>query len=188
MRRSGGRRMSFWRSLAAVSPVRIPTSGATKLSPRRSAASSIPFSGARRFFSMSKASARSGEMYSTRVRCDRSSGRGVVVSRSIDARNAVSVLPDPVGAQISVCSPAAMCGQPCTCGGVGSGNDAANHSRTAGENAASTGWSAIRPTYPPARPSSPGLSGPDPDRPAGWISRPSSWRSRRRSCRPCRAP
>jgi hypothetical protein len=63
----------------------------------------------------------------------------VVVSRSIDVRNAVRVLPEPVGAQISVCSPATMRGQPSTCGGVGSGNDAANHSRTAGENASRTG-------------------------------------------------
>ena len=60
--RSGGRRINFCRSLAAVSPVRIPTSGATKGSPNRSAASSIPLSGARRFFSMSNARARSGEM------------------------------------------------------------------------------------------------------------------------------
>jgi hypothetical protein len=89
-------------------------------------------------------------MYSTRVRCDRRSGGGVVVSRSIDARNAVSVLPDPVGAQMSVCSPAAMCGHPWIWGAVGVGNDAANHSRTAGENASRTGWSAIRPTYPGA--------------------------------------
>jgi hypothetical protein len=63
----------------------------------------------------------------------------VVTSRSIEARNAVSVLPDPVGAQISVCSPATMCGHPSICGGVGDGNDDANHSRTAGENAARTG-------------------------------------------------
>ncbi len=50
----------------------------------------------------------------------------------------MSVFPDPVGAQISVCSPAAMCGQPCTWAGVGSGNEAANHSPTAGVNAPST--------------------------------------------------
>jgi hypothetical protein len=89
-------------------------------------------------------------MYSTLVRCERSSGRGVVVNRSIEERNAVSVLPDPVGAQISVCSPAVMCGHPRTCGGVGSGNDAANHSRTAGENASRTGWAAIATRYPPS--------------------------------------
>ncbi len=99
----------------------------------------MPTSGARRFFSISNASARSGEMYSTRVRWVRPSGRCEVTSRSIDARNAVSVLPDPVGAQISVCSPLAMCGHPMIWGGVGSGNEDANHSRTAGENAPSTG-------------------------------------------------
>ena len=59
-------------------------------------------------------------------------------------RNAVSVLPLPVGAQISVCSPSAMGGHPLTCAGVGSGNVVANHSRTAGENRSSTGWSAMR--------------------------------------------
>ena len=62
MSRSGGRRMSAWRSLALVSPVRTPTTGAVKGSPCRSAASPMPASGARRFFSTSKASARSGEM------------------------------------------------------------------------------------------------------------------------------
>ena len=51
----------------------------------------------------------------------------------------MSVFPEPVGAQISVCSPAAMCGQPSIWGGVGSGKEDANHSRTAGENAASAG-------------------------------------------------
>ena len=57
----------------------------------------------------------------------------------MDDRNAVSVLPLPVGAQTSVCWPLRMGGQPWTCGGVGAGNDAANHSRTAGEKPWSTG-------------------------------------------------
>ena len=70
----------------------------------------------RRFFSTSKARARSGEMYTTRVRALRSSGGGVVTSRSIDHKKAASVLPLPVGAQISVCSPAAMGGQPSSWG------------------------------------------------------------------------
>ena len=38
-------------------------------------------------------------------------------------RKADSVLPEPVGARISVCSPLAMAGQPCACAGVASGND-----------------------------------------------------------------
>ena len=63
----------------------------------------------------------------------------MVHRRSIEARNAVSVLPLPVGAQIRVCSPAAIGGQPSIWAGVGAGNDAANQARTAGENASSTG-------------------------------------------------
>ena len=59
--------------------------------------------------------------------------------RSIDHKKAASVFPLPVGAQISVCSPPAIGGHPSSWGFVGSGNDAANHARTAGENAARTG-------------------------------------------------
>ena len=51
----------------------------------------------------------------------------------------MSVLPEPVGAQISVCSPFAMWGQPWICGGVGEGNEDANQALTAGENASRTG-------------------------------------------------
>ena len=65
---SGGLRTSCLRSLLDVSPVRMPTVGSTNISPNRSAACWMPTIGARRFFSTSKASARSGEMYSTRVR------------------------------------------------------------------------------------------------------------------------
>ena len=43
------------------------------------------------------------------------------------------VLPEPVGAAISVSVPLAMRGQPCACGSVGpSGNVRANHVATAG--------------------------------------------------------
>src|SRR6185437_1808663 len=52
--------------------------------------------------------------------------------RSMQAKNAASVLPEPVGAQISVSVSARMCGQPCSCGSVGVPNFAANHSRTSG--------------------------------------------------------
>jgi hypothetical protein len=58
--------------------------------------------------------------------------------RSRPHRKAASVLPDPVGARIRVCSPEAMAGQPCSWAGVGAGNDEANHSLTAGENASRT--------------------------------------------------
>src|SRR5260221_305284 len=37
----------------------------------------------------------------------------------MQARKAASVLPDPVGAEISVVWPARMWGQPCSCGSIG---------------------------------------------------------------------
>ena len=45
-------------------------------------------------------------------------------------RNEASVLPEPVGAQISVCAPEAIAGQPAACAGVGASNEASNHLRT----------------------------------------------------------
>lgn len=59
-------------------------------------------------------------------------------------RNAVSVLPDPVGARISVCSPEAMAGQPCSWAAVGARNDDENQARTGSENRSSE---PIRPAY-----------------------------------------
>src|SRR5277367_1271735 len=50
----------------------------------------------------------------------------------MQARNAASVLPEPVGAQIRVFFLARMCGQPSSCGSVGVPNLATNHSRTSG--------------------------------------------------------
>ncbi len=48
-------------------------------------------------------------------------------------RKPASVLPEPVGAAMSVSVPDAMCGQPSRCGGVGpSGKRRRNHSPTAG--------------------------------------------------------
>lgn len=51
--------------------------------------------------------------------------------------NAARVLPDPVGAQMSVCSPAAIAGQPWTWAAVGSANVDRNQSAAAGVKAAS---------------------------------------------------
>ena len=62
---------------------------------------------------------------------------GVLPSRSIAHRNAASVLPDPVGAHNSVCSPRAMGPQAAVCAAVGSGNDVENHARTGSENGSS---------------------------------------------------
>jgi hypothetical protein len=57
--------------------------------------------------------------------------------RSMQARNAASVLPDPVGAEISVVRPARMCGQPCSWGSVGVPKRWTNHS-------CSNGWAQDR--------------------------------------------
>src|SRR5579872_7345948 len=49
-------------------------------------------------------------------------------------RNAARVLPDPVGAEIRTLRPAAISGQPCTCGSVAHSNRASNQSETRGSN------------------------------------------------------
>ena len=47
-------------------------------------------------------------------------------------RKAASVLPEPVGAEISVSRPAMMCGQPRACASVGALKRRSNQARTAG--------------------------------------------------------
>ena len=51
---------------------------------------------------------------------------------SIAERNAASVLPEPVGAAMSVCRPSRIGGQPSRCGGVGSPSRSLNQVWTAG--------------------------------------------------------
>ena len=58
-------------------------------------------------------------------------------SRSMQVRNAASVFPEPVGAEISVVLLARICGQPCSCGSVAAPNRPENHSWT-------TGWAQLR--------------------------------------------
>src|SRR5262249_25629783 len=88
-------------------------------------------SGARRFRSTSAASALSGETYTTRAP---EVSFGVNVSRSIAARNAASVFPDPVGAIKSADSPCAIAGHPSACTRVGAPSDRSNHARTGAWN------------------------------------------------------
>jgi hypothetical protein len=66
-------------------------------------------------------------------------GLGVNIRRSSAHRNAVRVLPLPVGAVMSVHSPRAMAGHPSCWAFVGDAKDDANHSRTAGWNGCSAG-------------------------------------------------
>ena len=56
--------------------------------------------------------------------------------RSIAARNAARVLPEPVGASTSTLSPSAIAGQASSCARVGAWNVASNHARVAGLNIA----------------------------------------------------
>ena len=168
MRMSGGRLTKRRRSAAEVSPVRTPTVGSRTVVPSRSAASRMPCSGVRRFFSTSTASARNGEMYSTLVAPfgglgepsppdpARSSdglcelGGPSDMSRSTAHRKAASVLPVPVGAHTSVWSPAAIAGQPWAWGGVGSKNADANQARVGFEKRASGSAATPSPYRPPA--------------------------------------
>src|SRR5688500_12376916 len=63
------------------------------------------------------------------------------MSRSIPQRNAASVLPEPVGARMRACWPAAMAGQPWAWGGVGAPKEVSNQARTGSEKVESgTGW------------------------------------------------
>ena len=53
--------------------------------------------------------------------------------RSMPQRKAASVFPDPVGAQIRLCAPDAIAGQPAAWAGVGASNEASNQRRTGSE-------------------------------------------------------
>ena len=81
---------------------------------------------------MSFDSALSGETYTTCVSSGRPPSTASRTSVSIAARNAASVLPEPVGAAMSVCRPARIAGQARVCGSVGAANARENQADTAG--------------------------------------------------------
>jgi hypothetical protein len=84
---------------------------------------------------MSAASALSGDTYRTRSR--RSAGTaGATASRSIAARNAASVLPEPVGAITSASWPAPMACQAPSWAAVGAAKALSNQARVSGEKPA----------------------------------------------------
>src|ERR1700677_3610684 len=125
------------RSFCEVSPVRTLISGIRTLTPSRLAIFAIPTRGDRRLRSTSAARAFRGDRYTTRhprsaSAPDASPDRIINLSRH--HRNAVSVLPVPVGASISVDSPRAIAGHPSTCGAVGLSNTARNHFAVMGWN------------------------------------------------------
>jgi len=73
-------------------------------------------------------------------------GTGANIRRSIAARKAARVLPDPVGARTSVLSPLAMAGHPSFCARVGASKVSANHSPTAGRKGERNGRLLTRPS------------------------------------------
>src|ERR1700739_1792400 len=91
----------------------------------------IPARGDLRLRSTSTARAFSGETY-TILHPFFSSLTSCSISRSRHHRNAVSVLPVPVGARMRALSPRAMTGQPNLWGAVGASNTARNHSVVTG--------------------------------------------------------
>src|SRR5579883_190000 len=93
---------------------------------------------------MSLLRALSGEIYSTRTPRANSGCRH---SASRHARNAANVLPEPVGARMSVCCPAAIAGQPSRCGAVGSPSAVRNQCRTGGRNRARGSGASMRILY-----------------------------------------
>ena len=132
MRMSAGAFANRARSAAGVSPVRVATVTSGTSIPSRPACWAIPASGLRRFRSTSTARAFRGETYRTRQRRAGSEGIGAACSRSRAQRNAASVLPLPVGATTSTCSPVAMADQACSCAGVGAANAASSQACVAG--------------------------------------------------------
>ena len=142
-RMCGGRFNMSRRSLANVSPVRTAVRISGINNPRSAASARISLSGPSRFFWMSLPSAFSGETYRTSVRLTSVPSRAFRTRRSIQIKNAESVLPEPVGAEINVVRPARISGQPCSCGSVGDPNLPRNHSATSGwAQASETGISA----------------------------------------------
>jgi hypothetical protein len=131
-RMCGGRTSMDRRSRANVSPVRtmVRISGMSR--PRAPAICRISPSGTSRFFWMSFPRAFSGETYRTSVTSSSAPDNALRTRRSMQARKAARVLPEPVGAEMMVLCRARMCGQPCSCGSVGVPKRCRNHSRTMG--------------------------------------------------------
>src|SRR3954454_6302783 len=82
-------------------------------------------------------------MYTSRVW-----SAGSRLSRSSPQRNAASVLPLPVGAEMSTCSPPAMAGHASAWAGVGPSKARSNQSRTVGVKAESGDGGTVDRGYP----------------------------------------
>ena len=140
----GGRLRRAARSDCGVSPVRTAVRMSTSGRPSAASSSRMPASGASRLRWMSLDSAFSGETYKARVLSGRPDDRPSRTSASMAVRNAVRVLPEPVGAATRVSRPLAIAGHAASCASVGAGKLRANHAATAGWKAASAGCADMR--------------------------------------------
>ena len=105
--------------------------------------------GTRRLRSTSTARALSGDTYRTRQRFFASAGAGVAASRSSAARNAASVLPEPVGATTRTSEPSAIARQAPSCAAVGAVKAPVNQPRVAGEKESSAVLAMVPIVHPP---------------------------------------
>ena len=128
----GASRRIAARSACEVSPVRTWARISNAGMPSRVSCAPIPASGCSRLRWMSFDSALSGDTYTTRVASSSRPSTPSCTSASIAARNAASVLPDPVGAAISACRPLAIAGQAAACAAVAVRKVASNQAWTAG--------------------------------------------------------
>ena len=108
IRMSGGWRSIAWRSRCGVSPVRTATRQLGADPAQRRAQVALDVVGER---------LQRRDVDEPRSAVARSAARRA--SRSIAHRNAASVLPEPVGAEISTCSPEAIAGHACAWAAVG---------------------------------------------------------------------
>ena len=119
IRMCGGLLAMLCRWEALVSPVLSPTRISGAWTPLSSALAVISASGPARFLSMSLDSAFSGETYTICVTSSSPESSPSRIRSSMHFRNAASVLPEPVGAEISVCFPCAIDSQPRAWASVG---------------------------------------------------------------------
>ncbi len=120
------------RAGAGVSPLRTKQRIATSVWPDSNSLRPMPSSGWRRFFSISLPSAFKGEMYSTWVWSAKRRSAPSSTRSSMAERKAARVLPEPVGAAMSVCLPSVIASQARAWHSVGPGKVSWNQAATAG--------------------------------------------------------
>ena len=126
IRMCGGCLIISRRAFASVSPVRTAT--------RTASDRPSPASGRSRFWRMSLPSAFRGETYTMRRPSASAPASSSLRISSRKYRNAASVLPEPVGEEISASRPSEIACQPMRCASVGVPTEERNHSRVFAEN------------------------------------------------------